>query len=307
MEELQKRAAPPYTADEERRQRLKAGEQAGRAPSALQVKPPAPVRTARHRLPPTRAAIAPGRQLRQPQRSAARHAYPPPSAARRLPNPAFRPPRPCPTAGEAYFAKVLNSSKTKDLLGAAKSAAAGAAPGLAPAAPLLPGGGAAAGAAPRLPLTTFDEDFLQAGAVIEGARTYVLGILFVAAQAAQLVFLKVCGCSSFASAAGGSCWRAAAPACRCCGAGCGDLSGKCLLSAVHPTHGCMPCTPRLPPRHLRTLATIDLPSPRPLPLTARSPPSMPCTPPRSCCSCTSCPRPSRCGCWACRECWTSAR
>lgn len=87
---------------------------------------------------------------------------------------------------------MLNSSKTKDLLGAAKSAAGGGAAGLAPTAPLLPGGGAAsAPAAPRLPLTTFDEDFLQAGAVIEGARTYVLGILFVAAQAAQLVFLKV--------------------------------------------------------------------------------------------------------------------
>ncbi|PRW45565.1 hypothetical protein C2E21_6038 [Chlorella sorokiniana] len=94
-------------------------------------------------------------------------------------------------AGEAYFAKVLNSSKTRDLLGAAKSAAGSGAAGLAPTAPLLPGGGsAAAPAAPRLPLTTFDEDFLQAGAVIEGARTYVLGILFVAAQAAQLVFLK---------------------------------------------------------------------------------------------------------------------
>lgn len=91
---------------------------------------------------------------------------------------------------------MLNSSKTKDLLGAAKSAAAGGAAGLAPTAPLLPGGGgaAAAPAAPRLPLTTFDEDFLQAGAVIEGARTYVLGILFVAAQAAQLVFLKVSLC-----------------------------------------------------------------------------------------------------------------
>ncbi len=94
---------------------------------------------------------------------------------------------------------MLNSSKTKDLLGAAKSAAAGGAAGLAPTAPLLPGGGSAAAstAAPRLPLTTFDEDFLQAGAVIEGARTYVLGILFLAAQAAQLVFLKVrAGCQA---------------------------------------------------------------------------------------------------------------
>lgn len=120
---------------------------------------------------------------------------------RRLPPPTRLPPLCCPSslpaAGEAYFAKVLNSSKTKDLLGAAKSAAAGGAAGLAPTAPLLPGGGgaaAAAPAAPRLPLTTFDEDFLQAGAVIEGARTYVLGILFVAAQAAQLVFLKVSLC-----------------------------------------------------------------------------------------------------------------
>lgn len=88
------------------------------------------------------------------------------------------------TAGEAYFAKVLNQSKGKDLLAAAKSASASA--------PLsVAGTGSSNAATGRLPLTTFDEDFLQAGAVIEGARTYVLGTVFVAAHAVQLVFLKV--------------------------------------------------------------------------------------------------------------------
>jgi hypothetical protein len=79
---------------------------------------------------------------------------------------------------------VLHQSKGRDLLAAAKSSAPGASGG---------GGAAAAPAAAqqRLPLTTFDEDFLQAGAVIEGARTYVLGTVFVAAQAVQLVFMKV--------------------------------------------------------------------------------------------------------------------
>lgn len=80
---------------------------------------------------------------------------------------------------------MLNQSKTKDLLGGGKPLAGGGGGGApAPA----PAGG---GAQQRLPLTTFDEDFLQAGAVIEGARTYVLGTVFVAAQAVQLAFLKV--------------------------------------------------------------------------------------------------------------------
>ncbi|KAL4422328.1 hypothetical protein ABPG75_008525 [Micractinium tetrahymenae] len=94
-------------------------------------------------------------------------------------------------AGEAYFAKVLNQSKGKDLLAAAKAAGVGAGSTLGGSSSVGPGGSTAAGpAAQRLPLTTFDEDFLQAGAVIEGARTYVLGTIFVAAQAVQLVFLK---------------------------------------------------------------------------------------------------------------------
>lgn len=88
---------------------------------------------------------------------------------------------------------MLNQSKGKDLLAAAKSASA-AGGGTGPLASAGMGGGSgAAGGGPRLPLTTFDEDFLQAGAVIEGARTYVMGTVFVAAQAVQLVFLKVGG------------------------------------------------------------------------------------------------------------------
>lgn len=93
-------------------------------------------------------------------------------------------------AGEAYFAKVLNQSKGKDLLAAAKAAGASDGSSLDRGSSAAVRGGAGSAAAQRLPLTTFDEDFLQAGAVIEGARTYVLGTVFVAAQAVQLVFLK---------------------------------------------------------------------------------------------------------------------
>lgn len=77
---------------------------------------------------------------------------------------------------------MLHQSKGKDLLAVAKSAAPSLSGG---------GGGGAPGSQQRLPLTACDVDFLQAGAVIEGARTYVLGTIFVAAQAVQLVFLKV--------------------------------------------------------------------------------------------------------------------
>lgn len=91
---------------------------------------------------------------------------------------------------------MLNQSKGKDLLAAAKAGGAGTGGALGGGGGAAPGSAAAGAAAQRLPLTTFDEDFLQAGAVIEGARTYVLGTIFVAAQAAQLVFLKVgAGCA----------------------------------------------------------------------------------------------------------------
>ncbi|KAL4425059.1 hypothetical protein ABPG77_001837 [Micractinium sp. CCAP 211/92] len=93
-------------------------------------------------------------------------------------------------AGEAYFAKVLNQSKGKDLLAAAKTAGTRGGSALGGGGSVAPGSVASGATPQRLPLTTFDEDFLQAGAVIEGARTYVLGTIFVAAQAMQLVFLK---------------------------------------------------------------------------------------------------------------------
>lgn len=86
---------------------------------------------------------------------------------------------------------MLNQSKGKDLLAAAKAAGASDGSSLDRGSSAAVRGGAGSAAAQRLPLTTFDEDFLQAGAVIEGARTYVLGTVFVAAQAVQLVFLKV--------------------------------------------------------------------------------------------------------------------
>lgn len=108
--------------------------------------------------------------------------------------PVAGPSQPCsllPAAGEAYFAKVLNQSKGKDLLSAAKAAGVGASAGGGGSVVGAAAGAGGGAAAQRLPLTTFDEDFLQAGAVIEGARTYVLGTVFVAAQAVQLVFLKV--------------------------------------------------------------------------------------------------------------------
>ena len=135
------------------------------------------------------------RSGRQPPHPASRRRCRPtsPPVPPASPHPASRALAPTspPAAGEAYFAKVLTQTKGKDLLAGARLA--GAAPGTSG------GGGSSRGGLPR---TTFDEDFLQAGAVIEGARTYVLGTLFVAAQAVQLVFFKVgAGCSALGQAA----------------------------------------------------------------------------------------------------------
>lgn len=163
-------AAPQLSAEEERRQRLKAGRTIARRPSWAALLGLDETDTKAHTLLQRGSGCRSVAQLPRPLAAAA-VCRPPPTA---------RPPPRLP-AGEAYFAKVLKQSKGKDLLAAAKAAGGG-------------GGHVGAGASSgtqRLPVTTFDEDFLQAGAVIEGARTYVLGTVFVAAQAVQLVFLKV--------------------------------------------------------------------------------------------------------------------
>lgn len=190
MAELQAAAGPPaqLSAEEERRQRLKAGESiAGLFAQADVVELRMGLVTAQsvtqtgHAIGRWHALLAAGGGGACKQ------------SAGFLPLNCSSPQQPCAcAAGEAYFAKVLHQSKGKDLLSAAKSAAPTLSSGS--------GGGSSAGATQRLPLTVLDEDFMQAGAVIEGARTYVLGTIFVAAQAVQLVFLKVwtmgwgCGC-----------------------------------------------------------------------------------------------------------------
>jgi hypothetical protein len=187
MAELQAAAGPPaqLSAEEERRQRLKAGELiAGLFGQADVVELRMGLVTAQS-ITHTGLPSAAGMPC-LPLAGAV-------LASEFLPLNRSSPQQPCAcAAGEAYFAKVLHQSKGKDLLSAAKSAAPTLSSGS--------GGGSSAGAAQRLPLTVLDEDFMQAGAVIEGARTYVLGTIFVAAQAVQLVFLKVwtmgwgCGC-----------------------------------------------------------------------------------------------------------------